>query len=145
MPESAEALLRQVLSGQAEQRAQFESLSGWVEAVSKDAREARDLGRETAAKLNEQNIVARLAEHRGDVRTQVEAIRTDFSAAYTKVRTDAADLEKRLEARLEVLEADRNKVVGIASFFSWLARVAPWLLALGAAAVAGASMKDKLP
>jgi uncharacterized protein YlxW (UPF0749 family) len=145
MAESAEALIRRVLEGQASLDARFEHLTGWVEAVSKDAREARDLGRTTAAKLDEQNIVARLKEHQSDVSKQVEAMRTDFAAAYTKVRTDASDLEKRLEARLEVLEADRNKVVGIASFFSWLSRVAPWLVAVGAAVVAGANMKDRIP
>ena len=145
MPDSAESLIRRVLEGQASLDARFEHLTGWVEAVSKDARETRDLGRATATKLDEQNIVARLKEHQVDVSKQVEAMRTDFSLAYTKVRTDAADLERRLDARIEALEADRNKVVGVASFFSWLARVAPWLVALGAAAIAGSAMKDKLP
>ena len=36
--------------GQAALDARFEHLTGWVEAVSKDAREARDLGRATATK-----------------------------------------------------------------------------------------------
>lgn len=125
MPDGNEALLRELLAGQAAMTARFDAMAERVESASLDAREARDLGNKIATKLEEQNIIERFAEHRAENRQVIEAIRTDFAAAYSKVRADFSGLEKRLE----VLEADRNKVIGVKSFLDWLARHAPWLLA----------------
>ncbi|MDO8380522.1 hypothetical protein [Phenylobacterium sp.] len=44
--------------------------------------------------------------------------------------------------RIDLLEAQRDKVVGVASFWSWLVRSAPWLAAGIAAFVAGAGLKS---
>ena len=152
MAESNESLLREVLAGQAAFAARFEDLVNRLDATATDAREARDLGNRITTILKEQDIVARLAELRGETRQVVSEIRQDFVAANIRLREDLA-IETRerkachaeLEKRLESLEEQRNKVVGVASFFGWLAKSAPWLLAGMAAFVAGLGIKDKIP
>lgn len=147
MPDSVETLLRQLVAGQATLGAQFEGLSERVDIASKDAREARDLGHGISAKLEEQNIVARMTELKNELGIRVDALRTDVVQANTNLKKDlASEVEARqaLERRVESLEAERNKVVGVASFFSWMARVAPWLFAGIAAFVAGMGLEDKM-
>jgi hypothetical protein len=43
--------------------------------------------------------------------------------------------------RIDVLEAQRDKAMGVASFWAWLMRSAPWLAAGGAAFLAGLGLK----
>lgn len=57
----------------------------------------------------------------------VEGLRTELKSAVTRV---------------DVLEAQRDKVVGVAAFWSWLVRSAPWLAAGIAAFVAGVGLKS---
>lgn len=40
-------------------------------------------------------------------------------------------------ARVDQLEAHKDRAVGVAAFTAWLSKVAPWLLAMGAAVWAG--------
>ena len=56
----------------------------------------------------------------------VDAVRRDLHAALV---------------RIDELEAQRDKVVGVTAFWSWLARVGPWLAAAVGAFVAGATLK----
>lgn len=152
MPDSNETLLRELLSAQASIGVQVQELVRGLALASKDAKEARDLGNRITTILEEQNIIARLAEHRQETRQIINEIRQDFVAANTNLKREIveeaaarkacdADLEKRLEA----LEEARSKVVGVADFFSWMAKVAPWLLAGLAAFLAGAGLKDNIP
>jgi uncharacterized sporulation protein YeaH/YhbH (DUF444 family) len=57
----------------------------------------------------------------------VDAVRRDLQAALT---------------RIDELEAQRDKVVGVTAFWAWLARVGPWLAAALGAFLAGASLKS---
>lgn len=136
MPDSVEALLRQLLAGQAGQAAQLEALSERVDTAALDARTARDLAARTSTILEEQNIVARFGELRTEVRAIVTEIRQDFVAANTKLRNEHEALCKRVEA----LEAERQKLVGMKSLLEWLMKNAPWLLAGIAAFVAGTGL-----
>lgn len=63
-----------------------------------------------------------------EVHKDVEALRSDLRAAQT---------------RIDQLEAQRDRVQGVAAFTSWLSRVAPWLLAMFAAAWAGRETLSK--
>ena len=150
MPDGNESLLREVLAAQSATDAKLAGLLSQVEVASRDAREARDLGNRIATILEEQNIIARLAEHRAEQRQIVSEIRQDFVAANTTLRRDFSEecearrkADQALEARIEALEASRNKAIGVADFFAWLARVAPWLFAGVAAFIAGIGMKGE--
>jgi len=57
----------------------------------------------------------------------VEAVRRDLQAALT---------------RIDELEAQRDKVVGVTAFWVWLARVGPWLAGAIGAFLAGATLKS---
>lgn len=134
--ENNETLLRELLAAQSAIGAQVQELVRGLATASKDAREARDLGNRITTILEEQNIVARLAEHRTESRQALAEMRQDVVAANTRLKsaldqecTERTDAIAALEARLEALEAARNKVVGVADFFGWMARVAPWLIA----------------
>lgn len=146
MPDSVENMLRQLAAGQAATQARLDEVVRSLEATQADAREARDLGNRIATRLEEQDIVGRLAEHRGEMRQVVAEIRNDVAAANTRLRRDLADeavARKDLEARIQALEDARNQVVGVATFFSWLSRVAPWLVAMIASAVAALQWKGE--
>lgn len=147
--DDGEALLREVLQQLSKLDARVEALAEGQRATQEDAREARDLGNRVATILEEQNIVARLGEQRVELRQMVQDLREDVVAANTRLKNEMDALSTRLNARCEALEkrvepleAERNKVVGVASFFSWLSRVAPWLLAGIAAFAAGLGLKD---
>lgn len=147
-PVGVETLLRQLIAGQAEQGAQLRALDDRVGEVSKDAREARDLGNRVATKLEEQDIVARLDGAKVELGQRVDALRVDVVAANTLLKkeiTAEAEARERLEARVAKLETARDQVVGVASFFGWLSKVSPWLFAGIAAFAAGVGLKDKLP
>ena len=147
-PRSDTALLNKLLSGQAASDQRFEEILRRLDRAESTAGEARDTARELVTILREQDTGARIVEIRTELRAGMAELRQDFVAANTRVRTDLdtettrrVEAIEALEARLVVLEGERNKVVGVASFFSWLARVTPWLIALGAAAIAGNELK----
>jgi hypothetical protein len=148
MPDSNETLLREVLASVAVVTARLEDLAHRQGDASKDAREARDLSNRIAAILEEQNIGARLVELRTEQRQSLAELRVDVVAANTNVLKKLSDETAEREAaddalseRIKVLEAERNKVVGVATFFGWLSRHAPWLLAGIAAFAAGLGFK----
>jgi len=150
-----EPLLNQLVAGQAKAQQQFEELFRRLDRAETTAGEARDTAKELVTILREQDTGARLTEIRTEQREGLSALRTDVVAANTRLRLDveaeatareAADTEldkeiTTLATRVASLEAERNKVVGVAGFFSWLARVAPWLIALVAAGIAGNELK----
>jgi predicted nucleic acid-binding Zn-ribbon protein len=139
MPDSVETLLRQLLAGQAVQAERLENLSDRIDDAASDARTARELAAKTSTILEEQNIVARFSELRAEVRQTMAETRQDFVAANVKLRNDFDALERRVEA----LEAERNKLVGMKSLAEWLMKNAPWLLAGIAAFAAGAGWGEK--
>lgn len=67
------------------------------------------------------------------------------------VRVEAQEIGKLVEglraelkmafARIDLLEAQRDRVVGVASFWAWIGRSAPWLAAGLAAFLAGLGLK----
>lgn len=139
-----EATLNQLVSGQAKAQQQFEELFRRLDRAEGTAGEARDLAKELVTILREQDTGARILEMRTEMRDTSAAMRTDFVHANTGLRKDLdAEAKARVDAidamdvRLLALEGERNKVVGVASFFSWLSKVAPWLLAGLAAFYAG--------
>lgn len=133
MAESVEALLRQVLAGQAAQQERLEALSDRLDGTAADARSARELAAKTSTILEEQNITVRFAELRAEVRQVMSETRQDFVAANTNLRRELDDLVKRVAA----LEAERNKLVGMKGLVDWLLKNMPWLLAGIAAFAAG--------
>lgn len=146
-----EALLREVLAGQAGFDARLEDLSDRLSTTQADARQARDLGNRISTILEEQNIIARFDAHKADLRQQVSEIRQDFVAANTKLRNDleavardaAADRAK-LADRIKVLEDERQRTEGVKSLVAWLMKNAPWLFAGLAAFAAGIGLHDKI-
>ncbi len=143
-----EATLNQLVAGQAKAQQQFEELFRRLDRAEGTAGEARDLAKELVTILREQDTGAKLLEMRTEMRAASSEMRQDFVAANTRIRTDLeAECTARTEAidaldiRMLALEGERNKVIGVASFFSWLSKVAPWLLAIAVAAFAGIESK----
>lgn len=145
----SENTLNQLLAGQARSQQQFEEVFRRLDRAEETAGEARDTAKELVTILREQDTGARIVEMRTEMRAGLAELRQDVVAANTrlrgdldaecKARTDAIDA---LDIRLLVLEAERNKVIGVAGFFSWLSKVAPWMLAGIAAFAAGVGLKD---
>jgi ABC-type phosphate transport system auxiliary subunit len=132
-PRTENSGFNQLLAGQAKAQQQFEEVFRRLDRAEETAGEARDTAKELVTILREQNIGERLAETRGEMAGLVAALRQDVVAANTLIRSDAKELCDRVEA----LEAERNKVIGVAGFFTWLTKVAPWLLSGIAAFYAG--------
>lgn len=143
-----ESSLNRLLAGQARSQQQFEEVFRRLDRAEETAGEARDTAKELVTILREQDTGARIVEMRTEFRAGMAELRQDFVAANTRIRSDL-ELEckerRLLEDRVEALEADRNKVVGVAGLFTWLSKVAPWLLAGVAAFAAGVGMKDGVP
>jgi hypothetical protein len=137
-PSNESTAWNQLLAGQARSQQQFEEVFRRLDRAEETAGEARDTAKELVTILREQNIGERLAETRGEMVALVAALRQDVVMANGLIRTDVKDLCERVE----VLEAERNKVIGITGFFTWLSKVAPWLLAGIAAFAAGLGLKD---
>lgn len=136
----ANALLNQIIAGQARGDQRFEELFRRLGKAEATAGEARDLSKEMVTILREQDMGARLTEMRAEMRQASAELRQDVVAANSRLREDLqreAEAREALEVRLVALENERSKVVGVASFFSWLAKVGPWLLSLGLAFWAG--------
>lgn len=140
--------LEQIIAGQARADQRFEELFRRLGKAETMAGEARDTAREVVTILREQDTAVRLAEMRAEVTGQVSALRQDVVAANGTLRkdldaevSDREQADEALAARIVSLEAERNRVVGVAAFFSWLARVAPWLLTVGVATAAAFELK----
>lgn len=73
-----------------------------------------------------------------DVRERL--VRLEAQEAGKLVEAVRGDLKAAL-ARIDLLETQRDKVVGVASFWNWIARSAPWLAAGVAAFLAGLGLK----
>jgi hypothetical protein len=80
-----------------------------------------------------------LTEKVDDVRERL--VRLEAQEAGKLVEAVRGDLKGAL-ARIDELEAQRDRVVGVAAFWAWLARSAPWLAAGGAAFMAGLGLKN---
>lgn len=130
--QSSSQQLDKIIAGQARADQQLEEIFRRLGKAESVASDARDTAREVVTILREQDTAARLAEMRAEVTQSVAALRHDVVAANGTLRKDM----DALESRVAVLEAERNRVVGVAAFFSWLSRVAPWLLAVAAASLA---------
>ena len=129
--------LEQIIAGQARADQRFEELFRRLGKAETMAGEARDTAREVVTILREQDTAVRLAEIRAEMIQTVAGLRQDVVAANGTLRTDLDSLK----ARIGKLEEARSQVVGVAAFFGWLAKVAPWLLAVVAASVAALEFK----
>lgn len=139
-----QALLAQLIAGQARSDQRFEEMFRRLGRAESTAAEARDLGREMVTILREQDVAGRLTEMRGEMIRASSDLRQDVVAANNRLREDLAsevetraEADKALDGRLEVLETARSQVIGLASFFGWAAKVGPWLLAAAMAFLAG--------
>lgn len=74
-----------------------------------------------------------------DVRERL--VRLEAQEAGKLVEAVRGDLKAAL-VRIDDLEAQRDRVVGVAAFWAWLARSTPWLAAGGAAFMAGLGLKN---
>lgn len=134
---SNEDLLREVLTGQATVSATLSGLADKVKEVGNDAREARDGLNRIEATLAEQDVAQKLAELRGEIKAVTLELRTDQINSYTRLRNamelarkEIDDRQSTAEARIDALEAHRDKDSGARSFAGWLVKHAPWLAAL---------------
>ncbi|OXE35486.1 MAG: hypothetical protein CGW95_13505 [Phenylobacterium zucineum] len=75
-----------------------------------------------------------------DVRERL--VRLEAQEAGKLVEGVRGDLKIALE-RLDALEAQRDRVVGVAWFWGWISRSAPWLAAGLAAVLALMGLKDR--
>jgi hypothetical protein len=73
-----------------------------------------------------------------DVRERL--VRLEAQEAGKLVEAVRGDLKAAL-ARIDLLEAQRDKVAGVAVFWTWIGRSAPWLAAGLAAFLAGLGLK----
>ncbi|OIQ74054.1 hypothetical protein GALL_443050 [mine drainage metagenome] len=73
-----------------------------------------------------------------DVRERL--VRLETQEAGKLVDTVRRELQGAL-SRIDELEAQRDRVVGVTAFWSWLARIGPWLAAGLGAFLAGVSVK----
>lgn len=139
-----EETFRQLLEGQAAMLARMEEFSRGLGEAKTDAREARDQSSRLATTIEAQNMAGRVAELRAEIiskidrmgadnETRIAALRQDMVRNITDLKTDQNAHGERLEA----LETARTKVVGVADFFAWMAKVAPWAAAAIAAYFAG--------
>jgi len=138
MPDSQEALLRQLLAGQAATQERLDHLARQTEAAQTDAREARDLGQRITTILEEQNIKARLEEMRTEQRQGLAELRQDVVAANTNLKREIADLD----GRVRKLEDVQQQHVGVKAVAGWLAKHAPWIFTAFVSFAAGIGLKN---
>lgn len=80
-----------------------------------------------------------LTEKIDDVRERL--VRLESQEAGKLVEAVRGDLKGAL-SRIDQLEAQRDKVVGVGAFWAWLVRSGPWLVAGIAAFLSGMGLKD---
>ena len=71
---SAEALLRELIAGQARTEERLEAFRGQLETTQAHAGEARDIAHKLSTILDEQNLVERFADHKAALRAEVAGI-----------------------------------------------------------------------
>ena len=139
MPDSQEALLRELLVGQAATQERIESLSRQTKAAQADAREARDLVRRVATILEEQDIKAKLEEMRSEARQGVADLRSDVVNANTNLKREILDLD----GRVTELEKAEQRQEGMKTLAGWVMKHMPWLIAAFSAFAAGLGFKGQ--
>lgn len=139
-----EETFRQLLEGQAAMLARMEEFSRGLGEAKTDAREARDQSSRLATTIEAQNMAGRVQELRSEIVSKIDKLSLDNDTKVNALRQDMVknitDLKKDQNAhglRLEALETTKTKAVGVADFFAWLAKVAPWIGAALAAYFAG--------
>lgn len=115
-----------------------------------DAKEARDAAREVQSTLAAQNLPAQIAGMKAVVEKEVTGLRSDLVNAVTHIKTDMATQEAELRGeisavgeRVHVLEQAHERQTGALGLVDWLAKHAPWLAAIAAAAMAAVGL-DKV-
>ena len=127
------AQLTRLAEGQATTNQRLDEIFRRMERAEEVAAEGRDTAKELVTILREQNTGAKIVALQTELRAGVAELRQDFVKANGTIRTDLDALEKRVED----LENDRSKVVGVAGFFSWMAKTAPWGIGVIMAFIAG--------
>lgn len=140
-PTGVEALLREVLVSQAGLSSKVEDMSSRLDTTQADARAACDLGNRISTILEEQNVIARFAEHKNETRGTVEALRQDVVLAIGNMRTELAEKTGRIDR----LERDLQQREGARNLIGWLMKNTPIIIAAVSAFVAGLGLKGKLP
>lgn len=143
-PDSTESLLRELLSASATQSAELRALSGRVDGVQNDAREARDVARDNLAQTKAQDLPTKVAELRGHLEASSQALRADLVNSITKLTAESRQGHDAHDVRLKALEDFKNRLDGATGFVGWLAKHAPWLLAVLFAGLAALGLKEKL-
>lgn len=98
-------------------------------------------------------VLRQIAENVAAQTARLEAVTIKVDDVRERLaRLEAQDANKAIEAvraelkgamaRVDLLESQRDKVQGVAAFWNWLARSAPWLMAGIAAFVAGLGIKS---
>lgn len=132
-PRGQGAQLTRLAEGQATTNQRLDEIFRRMERAEEVAAEGRDTAKELVTILREQNTGAKIVALQTELRAGVAELRQDFVKANGTIRTDLDALEKRVED----LETDRSKVVGVAGFFSWMAKTAPWGIGVIMAFIAG--------
>src|SRR5437899_246486 len=123
--------------------ATLEAIKDTLSEVRRDSKEARDGVTKLTAVMGEQNVPAKLAELRSEMKAQHQELRGDLVNAIDRARTEFKDGDKALEhrvvkldERVVLLEEDHDRREG-----GWImAKLAKewgsWLVATGAAILA---------
>lgn len=143
--DSTEALLRELLSASATQSAELRALSGRVDGVQKDAREARDVARDNLAQTQAQDLPAKVAELRGHIEALDTARRADLLNAIEKLTRESRTGHDEHEKRLKALEAFQSRFDGATGLMGWVSKYAPWLLSAALGVLAMLGLRDKIP
>lgn len=113
---SGDALLRELVAGQAQAAARFDEVFRRLGLAEGTAGEARDLAKEIVTILREQDALARVSEAKAEATMQVSALRQDLVHAMTEQRKVTDDHAERIDA----LEQLRTQASGAAKGARWL-------------------------
>jgi hypothetical protein len=125
--------------------ARLEGLAGRIDETREDAREARDAATKLTERVGAQDIPAKLAELKGQVEKGFSDARSDLVNTSDKITREMRDGHRDHGARLDALEAFRNKIEGAKGLMGWVAKNAPWLFAVSFAVAAAIGWKEKIP
>jgi hypothetical protein len=124
---------------------QFKAFDDRLKETRDDAREARDAAKVLTERFNAQDLPTKLAELAGYVEKGLGDGRSDLVNVSDKLTREMREGHEAHDKRIIALEAFRLKIEGATGIIGWLAKNAPWLLALSMTAVAAIGFKDKLP
>jgi hypothetical protein len=113
-------------------RRAMEPLRETIREVGKDAREARDGMISLTAKLDGQDMAARIEKLATDMLAEHNSLRQDMVLAIGNVRSDQA----RLSTRIDALESDKQERTGGFILVKMVKDYAGWFIGIGAAAAA---------